>query len=85
MGNSKPVKLNLGCASLYSPGFVGIDARPTIATALAAAAMSLPITQHVADAVYATSYASISIRTCACRMRYTELPLCYTFLDATYI
>lgn len=53
-GANRPVKLDLGCGSLQRPGFIGIDARPTIATALVADAMSLPIAEHVADEVYAT-------------------------------
>jgi glycosyltransferase involved in cell wall biosynthesis len=50
----RPVKLDLGCGSLQKPGFYGIDARPTRATALVADAQAIPIETGVADEVYAT-------------------------------
>lgn len=51
---SVPIKLDLGCGSLQRPGFIGIDARPTRATALVADVQALPIASGVADEVYAT-------------------------------
>lgn len=49
-----PVKLDLGCGSLQRPGFYGIDARQTRATALVADAQALPVASGVVDEVYAT-------------------------------
>jgi glycosyltransferase involved in cell wall biosynthesis len=49
-----PIKLDLGCGSVQRPGFLGIDARPTRATALVADAQHLPIATGVADEVDAS-------------------------------
>lgn len=51
---TQPIKLDLGCGSLQKPGFYGIDARPTRATAIVADAQALPVATGVADEVYAT-------------------------------
>lgn len=53
-GTRAPVKLDLGCGSLVKPGFYGIDARPTRATAIVADAQSLPVQVGTVDEVYAT-------------------------------
>lgn len=49
-----PIKLDLGCGSLQRPGYLGIDARPTSATAIVADAQALPVATGAADEVYAT-------------------------------
>jgi glycosyltransferase involved in cell wall biosynthesis len=49
-----PIKLDLGCGSLQRPGFLGIDSRPTTATAIVADAQALPVASGVADEVFAT-------------------------------
>ncbi len=49
-----PIKLDLGCGSIQRPGFIGIDARPTRATAIVADAEHLPIAPGVADEVFAS-------------------------------
>jgi glycosyltransferase involved in cell wall biosynthesis len=52
--SARPVKLDLGCGSLKRAGFLGIDARPTEATAIVADAQALPVERGVVDEVYAT-------------------------------
>jgi glycosyltransferase involved in cell wall biosynthesis len=56
LGNKarQPIKLDLGCGSLQKPGFYGIDARPTRATAIVADAQAIPVASGVVDEVYAT-------------------------------
>ena len=49
-----PIKLDLGCGSVARPGFIGIDARPTVATQLVADAEAIPVATGAADEVYAT-------------------------------
>ena len=49
-----PIKIDLGCGSVQRPGFIGIDARPTRATAIVADAQHIPIASGVADEVVAT-------------------------------
>ena len=51
---ARPIKLDLGCGSLQKPGFFGIDARPTRATAIVADAQAIPVATGVADEVFAT-------------------------------
>jgi glycosyltransferase involved in cell wall biosynthesis len=53
-GATHPIKLDLGCGSLQKPGFFGIDARPTRATAIVADAQAIPVASGVADEVFAT-------------------------------
>lgn len=50
----RPVKLDLGCGSLSKPGYLGIDRRRTIATAIVGDALALPIAGGVVDEVQAT-------------------------------
>ena len=49
-----PIKLDLGCGSVQRPGCIGIDARPTRATAIVADAQAVPVASDVADEVYAS-------------------------------
>jgi hypothetical protein len=51
---TKPLRIDLGCGSLARPGFVGIDARSTPATAIVADARSVAVGDHLADEVYAS-------------------------------
>ncbi|MFN7981859.1 MAG: glycosyltransferase [Vicinamibacterales bacterium] len=48
-----PVRLNLGCGSLLSPGYVNVDARRTIATDAVADVRFLPFRSGTADHVQA--------------------------------
>lgn len=50
----KPLRIDLGCGSQVRPGFVGIDARRTRATAIVSDARAIAIADHVADEVYAS-------------------------------
>ncbi len=49
-----PVMVDLGCGSLQRPGFLGIDSRPTSATAIVADAQALPLAGGTVDLLYAT-------------------------------
>ena len=48
------LRLDVGCGSQARPGFVGIDARRTPATAIVADARALAVQSQVADEVYAS-------------------------------
>jgi SAM-dependent methyltransferase len=50
----KPLRLDVGCGSAIRPGFVGIDARQTVATAIVADARAIPVGNQLADEVYAS-------------------------------
>lgn len=50
----KPLRLDLGCGSVKRAGYVGIDMRATVATAIVADAQALPIASSVVDEVQAT-------------------------------
>lgn len=52
--NKVPVRLDVGCGSQIRPGFIGIDARRTPATAIVADARALSVASHIADEVYAS-------------------------------
>ncbi|MGA7729793.1 MAG: glycosyltransferase [Chloroflexia bacterium] len=49
-----PLKIDLGCGSLQKPGFLGIDMRPTRATAIVADAQAIPVARGVVDELHAT-------------------------------
>lgn len=49
-----PLRLDVGCGSQVRPGFTGIDARRTVATAIVADARAIAVRNHVADQVYAS-------------------------------
>jgi SAM-dependent methyltransferase len=49
-----PLRIDLGCGSQARPGFTGIDARLTPATAIVSDARSVAVMSHIADEVYAS-------------------------------
>ncbi|MGI8589354.1 MAG: class I SAM-dependent methyltransferase [Chloroflexia bacterium] len=49
----RPLRLDVGCGSQVRRGFVGIDARRTVATAIVADARAIAVEDGVADEVYA--------------------------------
>ena len=49
-----PLRIDLGCGSQVRPGFTGIDARMTPATAIVSDARSVAVASHLADEVYAS-------------------------------
>ncbi|MEO5952143.1 MAG: methyltransferase domain-containing protein, partial [Chloroflexia bacterium] len=48
------VKVDLGCGSVKKPGFLGVDVRPTRATAIVADAMAIPIATGSVDELHAS-------------------------------